>query len=35
MKDFGLPKEIKSLLKIKSLGGRIVFFKDRVTHYKN
>jgi len=35
MKDFDIPKEIESILKIKKVGGRIVFFKDKVTHYKN
>lgn len=35
MKDFDLPKEIKSILKIKKVRGRIVFFKDKVAHYKN
>ncbi len=34
MNDFRLPKEIRRLLKIKHIKGTILFFKDKVKHYR-
>ncbi len=34
MKDFGLPKEVKQLIKIRKVKGTILFLKDRIKHYQ-
>lgn len=34
MKDFGVPNEINRLLQGKKVRGKIVFFKNKVVHYR-
>ncbi|NMB84256.1 hypothetical protein GYA28_03110 [Candidatus Roizmanbacteria bacterium] len=34
MKDFDIPKEIKTFFKIKPVKGTIIFFKNKTTHYR-
>ena len=34
MKDFKMPTEIRKILPLKKIQGRIIFFKDKVEHYK-
>lgn len=34
MKDFNVPNEIKRLVQGKKIGGKIIFFKNKVVHYR-
>ncbi|MFA5770564.1 MAG: hypothetical protein WC894_03675 [Patescibacteria group bacterium] len=34
MKDFNVPAEIKRLVQGKKVGGKIIFFKNKVVHYR-
>jgi len=34
MKDFDAPREIKRIIDINNLKGSIVFFKNKIKHYK-
>jgi len=34
MRDFNVPVEIKRMIFAKKLKGTIVFFKDKVSHYR-
>ena len=34
MRDFEIPKEVRRLLKINRVAGTIMFFRDKVKHYK-
>lgn len=35
MKDFNVPDEINKLIKGKNIKGKIVFFKNKVVHYRS
>jgi hypothetical protein len=34
MKDFNIPSEINRLVQGKKVRGKIVFFKNKVIHYR-
>ena len=34
MKDFNVPNEINRLIQGKKIKGKIVFFKNKVVHYR-
>ncbi|HEX7543165.1 MAG TPA: hypothetical protein VF385_03730 [Patescibacteria group bacterium] len=34
MKDFNVPSEINRLIQGKKVKGKIVFFKDKIVHYR-
>lgn len=34
MSDFQLPKEIKYFFDVRKIKGRIVFFKNKIEHYR-
>ena len=34
MRDFGVPKEVRKLFRINKIQGTIMFFKEKVKHYK-
>jgi len=34
MKDFNVPSEISRLVQGKKIKGKIVFFKNKVVHYR-
>ncbi|MCR4277162.1 MAG: hypothetical protein NUV87_03470 [Candidatus Roizmanbacteria bacterium] len=34
MKDFNVPSEINHLIQGKKVRGKIVFFKNKVVHYR-
>jgi len=34
MKDFNVPSEINRLIQGKKIRGKIVFFKNKVVHYR-
>jgi hypothetical protein len=34
MKDFNIPNEISRLIQSKKVRGKIIFFKNKVVHYR-
>ncbi len=34
MKDFNVPSEINNLIQGKKVRGKIVFFKNKIVHYR-
>jgi len=34
MKDFNVPDEINRLIQGKKMKGKIVFFKNKIVHYR-
>ncbi|MFA6081528.1 MAG: hypothetical protein WC741_03925 [Patescibacteria group bacterium] len=34
MKDFNIPSEINRLVQGKKVRGKIIFFKNKVVHYR-
>jgi len=34
MKDFNVPSEINHLIQGKKVRGKIVFFKNKIVHYR-
>jgi len=34
MKDFEVPREVRRLFKVNKIGGKILFFKKQIKHYK-
>lgn len=35
MKDFQIPQEIKHFLLTKKIKGTIIFFKNKIVHYRH